>query len=221
MTLSLPPAARKEIKKVAIHGDLHVDEYTWLQDKESPQTKAYLEAENAYADGMMKPQKKLIGQLYKEMKARMREKDMSVPVKDGPYEYYTRVAKGKQYAIHCRRRIARGKEEIILDENALASGQSFFHLGAAQVSEDHRYLAYTIDTTGDERHELRIKDLNTGHHLPDVIEAVSDVEWSDDGAYLFYTKEQHPHPPRQLFRHTFLVCKLLSYTKILPMGCSQ
>jgi oligopeptidase B len=210
-----PPQTVQKPQTFTLHGDVRTDEYAWLQDRESPQVRAYLAAENAYADALLKPHVKMQRRLYAEMKARMREDDLSVPVKDGPYLYYTRVQKGKQYAIHCRapydtnktvgpvssgQRRLRG-EEVILDENVLAKGQKFFALGAAEVSSDHRLLAYSTDVAGDEKHTLYVKDLATGKLLKDQIESVGDVEWSEDSRYLFYTKEQHPHPPRQLFRH--------------------
>jgi oligopeptidase B len=101
----------KRPETFTIHGDNRVDEYNWLRNREDPKVLEYLKKENEYADAFMAPHKKLRDQLYKEMKARMKEDDMSVPTKDGPYYYYTRTKKGQQYAIHCRRKGLRGKEE--------------------------------------------------------------------------------------------------------------
>lgn len=193
------PAAQPQF--FTLHGKRWVDEYRWLQKADDPEVLSYLRAENAYAEKALSGAKRLQAKLYKEIRARVKENDMSVPVKDGPYFYYSRTKKGKEYAIHCRKRGERGKEEIILDENELAKGSDYFSLGASAVSPDHTLLAYTVDAKGAEDHTLFIKNLVTGELLPDRIESVGDIEWSADGVYLFYTQEEHPHPPRKVFRH--------------------
>lgn len=177
----------------------YTDEYAWLQ-KRSAQTDRYIEAENAYADALLKPAEDLRKKLYKEIKGRMREDDMSVPIKDGAYFYFTRVKKGKSYPIHYRKRGAKGKPQLLVDENVLAKGHSFFSLGAFEVSRDHAFLAYSVDTTGNEDYVLHIKDLRTGKMLPETIQSVSDVVWAGNH-YIFYSREDHPYPSRTVLRH--------------------
>ncbi len=199
-TLGAPlPAAKPQV--FTLHGRKWTDEYRWLQKADDPEVLSYLKAENAYAEKALAPAQRLQAKLYKEIRSRVKENDMSVPVKDGPYFYYSRTKKGREYAIHCRKRGERGKEEVILDENELAKGSDYFSLGASSISPDHTLLAYTTDTKGAEDHTLFIKNLATGELLADRIESVGDIEWSEDGAYLFYTQEEHPHPPRKVFRH--------------------
>lgn len=197
----LPPQAAEIPLKIKAHGDIRIDEYAWLREAENPAVRAHIDAENSYADFQMRSTKKLQAQLYKEIKGRMKETDMSVPIKDGPYLYYSRTQKGKQYGIYCRRHIKTRQEEILLDENVLAKGKKFFSLGTCEVSPDHRLLAYSIDTSGDEKYRMYIKDLESGKLLSERIEAVSDVEWAEDGEHLLYTVEDHPHPPRKAFLH--------------------
>lgn len=197
----LPPVAKKTPVITRRHGIARTDEYAWLQNRSDPAVITHIEAENAYADSFMRGTKKLQRSLYGEIKARMKENDMSVPVKDGPYLYYSRSKKGKQYAIHCRKPVKGGREEILLDENVLARGQKYFSLGSFDVNPDHTLLAYSTDTTGDERHTLYIKDLRTGKLGKERIESVSDTEWAEDGVHLFYTVEEHPHPPRKVYLH--------------------
>lgn len=197
----LPPEAAKKDLRITVHGDVRVDEYAWLREKDQPEVRQYIEAENAYADAMMKPTVKLQRELYKEIRSRMKENDMTVPIKDGPYEYYARVKKGKQYSIHCRKNLTSGREEIILDENALAKGQKFFSMGSAEVDPSHNLLAYTVDLSGAEKFTLYIKDLRSGKLLSESIDSVSDVVWAEDGEHLFYTVEEHPHPPRKAYVH--------------------
>ena len=157
-----PPKTSKKPVITPYHGDSRVDEYSWLRKQENPKVIAHIKAENDYADALMKPTQRLQKELYTEIRKRMKENDMSVPVKEGPYEYYSRSKKGKQYMIHCRKRITGGKEQVVLDENKLAEGEKYFSLGLFETSPDHRLLAYATNTTGDEKHTLRIKDLRTG-----------------------------------------------------------
>lgn len=195
------PYAEPKPKEFTLHGKTRIDEYSWLQDLKKPEVKKYLEAENTYAVDFMKPHKKLVNQLYREIRSRIHEDDMTVPVKDGPYDYYTRTKKGKQYAIHCRREGEKGRETVILDENQLAKGNTFFSLGDAEASPDHRMLAYTTDTTGNEDHTLYIKRLDTGELLKEKVTHVADFVWAEDNEHIFYSLEEHPHPPRRIFRH--------------------
>src|SRR5437870_4478960 len=117
-----PPIAATHPHEFILHGKKHIDQYWWLQDKTKPEVQSYLKAENEYAADFMKPHKALQAKVYKEIRSRIKENDMTVPVKDGPYDYYTRTKKDKQYSIHCRREGEKGKEQVILDENKLAKG---------------------------------------------------------------------------------------------------
>lgn len=200
LKMQAPKAAEKALK-IMVHGDTRIDEYAWLRNAEDPEVRAYIDAENAYADATLKPTQKLQRELYAEIKKRMKETDMSVPVKDGDYLYYTKTKKGKQYAIHCRMHIETKKEEVLLDENVLAKGEKFFSLGSCEVNPTHDLLAYAIDTSGSEKYRLHIKDLKTGELLEETIGSVSDVEWAEDGQHILYTVEEHPHPPRKVFLH--------------------
>ncbi len=118
----------------------------------------------------MEHTKELQEKLYKEMLGRIKETDISAPVKIDDYYYYSRTEEGRQYGIHCRKKGSLcAEEEILIDENALAEGFEYFNIGVYEVSPDHRFLAYSVDTDGSETYTLYIKDLNTGELLKDVI----------------------------------------------------
>ena len=169
--MASPPVAPRRPHVVSAHGDDREDPWYWLREREDPEVLAYLEAENAYTEEEMAPLDALRDGLFEEMKARIKETDMSVPARRGPWWYYTRTEEGKSYAIHCRRP-ARGREElppagepggeeqILLDENALAEGSEYFAVGSAAVSHDHRWLAYATDRAGNEKYELRFRPLD-------------------------------------------------------------
>jgi oligopeptidase B len=189
-TLPTPPVAKKVPKVTEINGRKLVDNYFWLRDKKNPEVKAYLEAENAYTDAVMKPTGALQKKLYDEMLSHIKETDVDVPYKDGGYFYYSRTESGKQYEILCRKRSSlNAPEEIVLDINELAKDQAFMSVAAYQVSEEGNLLAYSTDNTGFRQYNLALKDLRTGKQLPDHAERVGSVVWANDGKTIFYTVE--------------------------------
>jgi oligopeptidase B len=203
-SLPAPPVAKKAPKTTEINGRTMVDNYYWLRDKKNPEVKAYLEAENAYTDAVMKPTEGLQKKLYDEMLSRIKETDIEVPYKEGDYFYYSRTEAGKQYQIHCRKKGGMdAPEEVVLDVNEMAKGQKFMSLGAYQVSDDGNLLAYTTDNTGFRQYTLAVKDLRTGKMLPDHAERVGSVVWANDNKTIFYSVEDDTTKRQyQVYRHT-------------------
>ena len=199
-----PPIAKRIAKDVTVHNDERVDDYYWLRERSNPDVRAYLEAENAYAEEHLAGTARLQERLYDELVGRMRETDASVPFRIDDYFYNSRSEKGKQYEIHCRRRgSVDASEEIILDENELAHGRRYFAVGASSVSPDHKLLAYSVDTDGSEEYTLYIKDLDTGAILEEGIpNTYYNVEWANDSRTLFYTTLNESKRPHKLYRHT-------------------
>lgn len=203
-----PPVAPKHPTETSMHGITLADDYAWLRDKENPETTAYLEAENAYADAVMAPLAGLRDQLYNEMLSHIQQTDVSVPYRDGSYWYYTRTEEGLQYPIQCRKPGTPGgphseaAEEVILDGNVLAANLPFFAIGDTDITDDGRWLAYTTDTKGFRQYTLHIKDLATGETLPGEVERVGSVVWAADNRTLFYTVEDEQQKRQyQLWRH--------------------
>jgi oligopeptidase B len=202
-SLSAPPVAKKVPKTTEVNGRELVDNYFWLRDKQNPEVAAYLQAENAYTDAVMKPTEGLQKKLYDEMLSRIKENDAEVPYKEGSYFYYTRTEAGKQYSIYCRKKgTLDAPEELLLDVNELAKGQKFMSVRDFAVSDDGNLLAYSTDNTGFRQYVLAVKDLRTGKLLPDHAERVGSVAWANDNKTVFYTVED-PTTKRQfqLYRH--------------------
>ena len=225
-----PPRARNDRHETVLHGITLRDDYAWLRDKENPEVTAYLQAENAYAEAVAADLAPLRDQLYNEMLSHIKQTDESAPYPDGDWWYYIRTEEGKQYSIFCRKRASEtipgapsmtaasspprvgdrktqsvpdAPEQIILDGNQLAEGQAFFAIGATDISDDGRWLAYTVDLTGFRQYTLHIKDLETGETLPGEIQRVGSVTWAADNRTLFYTVEDEEQKRQfQLFRHT-------------------
>ncbi len=203
------------------HGDMRVDDWYWLRDKDDPEVIAHLEAENAYTAAMTAGTQGLRDALYEEIVARIEETDLSVPVRKGPWLYYSRTVEGSSYAIHCRCPVAAAQaepeeadpaqpgrqgplpgEEVLLDENLLAAGHDFLALGTLEISPDHRRLLYSTDTTGGERYTMRFLDLEGGIEGSESLEDTSyGSAWADDNATVFFVRVDEAMRPYQLWRH--------------------
>jgi oligopeptidase B len=212
-----PPRARKVPTRREHHGDVVIDDYEWLRDKDDPEVIAYLEAENAHTEAATAHLAGLRETLFGEIKARTLETDLSVPVRDGAHWYFTRTVEGSQYGVHCRLPVlgaddwtppvvvpgeAIPGEEVVLDDNAEAEGHDFYSLGSFDVSPDGTLLAYAVDTVGDERYTLRIRDLATGADLPDEIEGTfPGAVFSGDGSSVYYPTVDDAWRPDTIWRH--------------------
>jgi oligopeptidase B len=194
--LPQPPVAEKTQWMETRHGEQVTDDYRWLQDKTNPAVIDYLDAENRYTAAMTEGIKPFAGTLYKEFKDRTMPVDLSVPARRGDYYYYSRVEAGKQYPLNCRRLAARdgsydaaAPEEIMLDQNAMAEGLKFFHVGMMVASPDAKLLAYTTDNNGFRQYQLHVKDLGTGKVLSVGMPRVTSVAWAADSKTMFVVQE--------------------------------
>lgn len=197
------------------HGDDFVDNYEWLRDKSSPEVQQYLADNNAYTKDRTAHLEGLRSQLFDEIAERTVETDMSVPVRKGAWWYFTRTHEGAEYWQQCRvpatdswvpPTIAQDQvlpgEQIVFDANAAAAGQVFFSAGTLEVSTDGNWLLYGVDVKGDERFELRIRDLRTGVDLADVIPGTaSGASLSKDAKYVFYATVDDAWRPDKIWRH--------------------
>ncbi|MCL9982312.1 MAG: S9 family peptidase [Erythrobacter sp.] len=187
-----PPVAAKRPHSYTHHGITIEDPYDWLYDKSYPvvddeEVLAHVKAENAYFEAHMAAQAPFTEALFTEMRARIKEDDSTVPQKDGDYIYWSEFEEGAQYRKHWRKPAAGGPDELLIDENKLAEGLEYFRLGAASISQNGRYLAYSTDTNGSERYTARIKDLATGEHLPDELTNLrGDLVWVANDTALVY-----------------------------------
>ncbi|MEN0059957.1 MAG: S9 family peptidase [Bdellovibrio sp.] len=196
------PKAPQKLKNLELHGDIRVDPFFWLREKENPETLKYLKEENAYYEQHMKPLSGFKDQLFKEMKSRIKEDDSSVPSPYGEYLYYTRYKKGKQYSFECRKPKNGGKEEIILDKNLLAKGKKYCDISAVKVSPEHDIIAYGADFDGSERYTLYFKDLHTGKLLKDAIpNCYASFSFAEDNETVFYVRLDENLRPYQVYRH--------------------
>ncbi|MYH27828.1 MAG: S9 family peptidase [Acidobacteria bacterium] len=206
-----PPRAPQRPHRHEKHGDVRVDDYHWLRERDNPEVKAYLEAENAYLREVASATAAFEERLFDEIKGRIEQTDMSAPYREGAYRYYRRYEEGREYEIHCRRPLAgagapRGAaddEQVILDVNRVAAGHEFCQVASRPVSPGGRLLAYAVDTVGRRQYAIRVRDLATGEERPDVIaDVTSNIAWAADGEAFFYARHDPTTlRPYRILRH--------------------
>ncbi len=195
------PTARKS---------LGADPYAWLQERDDPAVMAHLEAENAWQEACLADEQGLRERLFEEIKARIRETDLSLASPLGPWLYYSRTTAGDEYARHYRcprpidgsSTVDESAEELLLDPNELAAS-GFLSLGTFNVSPDHKRLAYSLDTSGEEIYSLYVKELGSGSitALP-FEDCDGSMTWASDSRTLFFASLDETHRPFRLHRHT-------------------
>jgi len=200
-----PPVADVRPETLVVHGDTRVDDYYWLNERENPKVRAYLEEENAYTDAVMAPNAALEDTLFEEIKGRIKQTDESVPYLLDGYYYYTRYEEGRSYPIYCRKKGSlEAPEQVMVDVNELAEGHEHMRVRGLEVSSGQNLLAYATDPVGRRIYTIHIKDLDSGRVLDDTIpEVTGGMAWANDNKTLFYAK-QDPATLRsfQIYRHT-------------------
>lgn len=200
----IEPKAKIIPKELVAHGDVRIDDYYWLNERENPEVVAYLEEENAYYQASTAHTKAFQEQLFEEMKSRIKEDDSSVPYFYNGYWYITRFEIGKDYPIYSRKKESmNADEEILFDCNVMAEGFAYFKLSGLNISDDNRYCAFGVDTVSRREYVIQIKDLITGEILPLKIEQTTGSStWSADGKTLFYSrKDAQTLRADRIFKH--------------------
>ena len=202
--IMVPPKAKKIEKKLKIHGDVRIDNYYWLNERDKPEVIDYLKAENDYYDFKTAHTKQFQSDLFLELKSRIKEDDESVPYKKSGYFYITRFEKGKQYPIYSRKKeTLDAPEEILFDVNEMAKGHAYFKLSGLSVSPDNQLVAYGVDTVSRRQFTLQFKNLKTGEICADKIEnTTGSATWAADNKTIFYTlKNPNTLRSEKIFRH--------------------
>jgi oligopeptidase B len=185
------PAAKRIPVKLEKHGDIRVDEYYWLNQRENKEVIAYLEEENNYYDSLTSHTKSFQKELYEEMKGRIKEDDSSLPYKLNGYWYITRYEIGKEYPVYSRKKGSlESEEEIIFNCNELADGHEYYDLRGVTVSPDNKLAAFGTDTISRRQYHIQIKNLETGEIYPDKMDNTTGSSvWANDNRTIFYTKK--------------------------------
>lgn len=199
-----PPVAKKIAKELTIHNDTRIDNYYWMNERENPEVISFLEAENAYAEKMMKHTEGFQEKLYQEMLGKIKKTDESVPFKKNGYYYYSRTEGEAEYPFYCRKKESLdAEEEILLNVPKMAEGSAFYAVGSYAVSPNNELLAYSVDNVSRRKYTINIKNLKTGELFADKIENTSgSIVWANDNKTLFYTKKhEQTLLPYQVYKH--------------------
>nr|WP_210255495.1 S9 family peptidase [Rhizobium sp. SG741] len=211
--LPTPPAAPKKTITDTRHGISRSDDYAWLRADNwqamfkdpsilAPEIRTHLEAENAYMNAAMADTKELQKVLFGEMKGRIKEDDSSVPVKDGPYAYGTLFVTGGEQPHYFREARNGGDRKLLLNGDKENEGKSYFRLSGLDHSTDHSRGIWGYDDKGSEYFTLKVRDLETGEDLADVLENTGGGGvWAPDGKSFFYTLQDENHRPSKIFHH--------------------
>ncbi|KAH0719572.1 hypothetical protein KY290_015758 [Solanum tuberosum] len=212
-----PPTPKKLRHDMELFGDVRVDNYYWLRDdsRSNPELLSYLHEENAYTDSVMSGTKQLEDHIYTEIRGRIKEDDISAPMRRGSYFYYRRNLEGKEYVQHCRCYVPTSgaptsvydtmptgpdapSEHIILDENVKALEHAYYSIGAFKVSPNNKLVAYAEDTKGDEIYTVYVIDAESGMLVgkPLVGAITSYLEWAGDDALVYVTMDEILRPDK-------------------------
>jgi len=185
------PIAKKIEKKLEKHGDVRIDNYFWMNQREDQEVLDYLNAENAYNDQMTAHTKDFQEKLFLEMKGRIKEDDESVPYMLNGYWYITRFEKGYDYPVYSRKKeTLEADEEVMFNVNEMAKDFDYYSLGGLNVSPDNTMVAFGTDTVSRRQYTIRIKNLETGEIYDENIEnTTGGSTWANDNKTLYYTKK--------------------------------
>ena len=205
------PKLRKETKVIKIHSDELNDDYAWIkQDNwqevlQKPQVLNsevlnYLNEENKFTDSQLKDQITLKQTIFKELKGRIKDKDSSVPIKDGNFSYFMEYAEGSEYP--CYKRSNLDKTDVIFDAQKRSIGRKFFNIASISHSHDHRYIAYNIDKNGSENYLLSVEDLVEGKIITkDIPDTTGEVVWDTNNQFIYYIGLDNNQRPNKIFQH--------------------
>jgi len=185
------PVAKKKPVKLEKHGDVRIDNYYWLKERENPEVIEYLNQENTYYKEITSSYQKLENTLFEELKSRIKQEDESVPYFENGYYYQTKYFKGKEYPVYYRRKGSQeAKEKVLFDENEMAKDYAYYQLKGIEISPDNRLAVYGEDALGRRQYVLKFKDLTTGETLPDIIKnTTGSAVWANDNKTIFYTRK--------------------------------
>lgn len=197
------PFAKKCPRELIAHGDIRIDNYYWLNERENPEVIAYLEEENRYQEEMMKDTEPLQQQIYNEIVGRIKQDDVSYPVKRNGYYYYSRYEEGKEYPIYCRRKDNMDNpEQILLDGNELAKDHHYFDIGAYSVSPNNELLAYSVDIVSRRQYDIFVKNIDNGDCIEATIKnTTGNMVWANDNETIFYSSKDETLRSCKIMRH--------------------
>ncbi len=203
-TDSNPPKAEKIAYSETVHGVELKDDYHWLKDKSRTDENviAYVEAENKYAEKILSKTEELKNTVLTELKSRLNENDLSLPVLRDSFYYYWKVTEGKQYWDYYRKKVDSDTEEAVMPINEMSKGYTYYEVSSIDISPDHSMLGFLVDTSGSEQLELKFIRISDHHVFKDSVANVSSAAWANDNKTIFYVQDDETGRGFRLYRHT-------------------
>ena len=209
------PQLTKKLELKSCHNTVWEDNYSWIHQKDilevlkdnsklDPEVKKYLEEENTYADHHLSDTKNIKKKLFSEIKGRIKLEDESLPYKDHTYEYWTKTTAKGNYSIKLRKKIGSKNIEEIWngDKEKEKLKTKYFGVGDLEVSNNDKYLGYSLDIKGSEYYTIYIRDIKSNEIISKEIKETSGgVTFSPDDKYIFYSKLDQNHRARKIYRH--------------------
>ena len=209
------PQLAKKLELKSCHNVTWEDNYSWIHQKDilevlkdklklDPEVKKYLDEENVYAEHHLKDTKKLQKKLFDEIKGRIKLDDESIPYKDHTYEYWTKTTIEGNYSIKLRKKIGTNITEEIWngDKEKEKFKTEYFGVGDLEVSNNDKYLGYSLDLKGSEYYAIYIRDIKTNKIISkEITDTSGGITFSLDDKYIFYSKLDKNHRARKIYRH--------------------
>ncbi|MDC3165862.1 prolyl oligopeptidase family serine peptidase [Candidatus Pelagibacter sp.] len=209
------PQLTKKLEIKSCHNTTWEDHYSWIHQKNilevlkdksklDPEVKKYLDEENVYAEHHLKDTKNIQKKLFNEIKGRIKLDDESLPYKDHTYEYWTKTTAKGNYSIKLRKKIGTSKIEEIWngDKEKEHLKTEYFGVGDLEVSNNDKYLGYSLDLKGSEYYTIYIRDIKTNKIISkEITETSGGITFSLDDKFIFYSKLDENHRARKIYRH--------------------
>ena len=196
------PIAKKRTKVFNEFGNIRKDDYYWLNERSNEEVIEYLKAENSYCEDELSDTTELRENLFKEIKSRIKQDEISEPFLYNNWYYYSRFEEGKEYPVYCRKLSPEGEETIMLDGNEMSKGLAFFHIGSWEIADNNNLLAFSLDTVSRRKYDIKFKDLTTGEIIDEGIKNTSgSLCWAADNKTIFYSRRDDTLRPYKIFRH--------------------
>lgn len=206
--LSTPPVAPREAAVRDLHGEQVADPYAWMSHPDDPRVAAQLSAEREHYERVRAPRRGRVAALATLLRGRLADRSSSCPWWQGELRYQLEHPEGAEYPRLLRwagqpiQEHPIGEPELLLDVTVEAAGADYAELGLIEPSDDGRWLAYSLDVTGNELYALRFRDLTTGRDLPEEIPGTYyGGAWTADGSAFYYVVTDAAHRPCEIRRH--------------------
>ena len=208
-----PPKPPRIPKRIEQLGRSRVDHYAWMKyvppsgvrsaETLLPAVRSHLEAENEYAEAILRPVQPLADDFLPQMAARLPPEEQAPPVVRGDWEYYSYFRRDASHPVHARRRLGGGREEVLLDEQERAAGHAYFRSTDHAPSPDHRYFVWGEDLEGSDRYRICVRDLGTGEIrilVPSDAAGYGGIVVSPSARHLFWIRRDARGRPTRVYR---------------------